>query len=52
MIDAETDSETRAWLRAERQPRLLRLVAGGEGVVRDAARLDSELRALDFGNAP
>lgn len=50
MIDAETDSRTRAWLRTERQARLLRLAVGGEWVVRDAARLDSELRSVDFGD--
>jgi phospholipid/cholesterol/gamma-HCH transport system permease protein len=42
-----TDSEkasTRAWFRTERKDRTLRLVAGGEWVVRDAARLDKELQ--------
>src|ERR1700742_1915129 len=43
---------TRASLRVERQPRLLRLVAAGDWTVRDSARLDAELRGLDFGDAP
>jgi phospholipid/cholesterol/gamma-HCH transport system permease protein len=43
---------TRASLRVERQPRLLRLVAAGDWTVRDSARLDADLRAMDFGDAP
>ena len=39
------------WFRAERTPRLLKLVLGGEWTVRAAPRLDSELRALEPGDA-
>jgi phospholipid/cholesterol/gamma-HCH transport system permease protein len=39
------------WFRVERAPRLLRLVLGGQWTVREAPRLDSELRALEPGDA-
>jgi phospholipid/cholesterol/gamma-HCH transport system permease protein len=41
-----------AQLRIERQGRVARLIAEGEWTVRDAARLDPQLRRLDFGDAP
>lgn len=44
-------ADSRAWFRTERQPRLARLIAGGEWTVGDAARLDLQLRALDLGDA-
>jgi len=40
-----------AWFRTERQGGLFRLTAGGEWTVRDAARLDPQLRALDTSGA-
>lgn len=49
--DAALEASPRAWFRAERQNRTLRLVAGGEWVVRDAARLDGLLADLDLGDA-
>src|SRR4249920_954796 len=53
MIDTSDSAPSgqRASFRAERQGRLARLVARGEWTVRDAPRLDSELRELDLGNA-
>src|SRR5258706_5562477 len=39
------------WFRVERAPRLLRLVLGGQWTVREAPRLDSELLALEPGDA-
>jgi phospholipid/cholesterol/gamma-HCH transport system permease protein len=41
----------RAWFRAERGPRLLRLVVGGEWIVREASHLDSALQEFDPGDA-
>src|SRR5438445_9721965 len=41
----------RGWFRVERAPRLLRLVLGGQWTVQEAPRLDSELRALEPGDA-
>lgn len=41
----------RAWLRAERRANVLRLVAGGDWIVPEAARLDAELHKLDLGDA-
>jgi phospholipid/cholesterol/gamma-HCH transport system permease protein len=53
MIDTHDSvpASQRASLRVERQGRLARLVAEGEWTVRDAPRLDSELRKLDLGDA-
>jgi phospholipid/cholesterol/gamma-HCH transport system permease protein len=41
-----------AFFRAERQPRLLRIVAGGTWTVRNAPQLDGELHRYQFGDAP
>jgi phospholipid/cholesterol/gamma-HCH transport system permease protein len=49
---SSTDTDSRAWFRTERQARLLRFSAGGEWLVRDAARLDKELSTLSLGDAP
>ncbi len=46
--DVDSAAGVRAWFRCEREGRLLRLAAGGEWVVRDAARLDRELGDLRF----
>jgi phospholipid/cholesterol/gamma-HCH transport system permease protein len=50
--DTALESSARAWFRTERQSRTLRFVAGGEWIVRDAARLDGELARLSLGDAP
>ena len=55
MAGFEHDSSqgaARAFLRAERAPRLLKLIAGGAWVVSEAASLDSELLHFDFGSTP
>ncbi len=44
-------TDARARFRMERKPRLLRLVAEGVWTTRDAARLDTQLRAIDLGDA-
>jgi phospholipid/cholesterol/gamma-HCH transport system permease protein len=44
-------SDTGGWFRAERAARLTRIVAGGEWTVSNAARLDSELRNFQPGDA-
>lgn len=51
MSSTDAPADSRAWFRTERQARLLRFVAGGEWVVRDAARLDSMLAELSLGDA-
>jgi hypothetical protein len=53
MIDTADSAQSglRASFRIERQGRLARLVADGEWTVRDAPRLDSELRRLDLTGA-
>jgi len=53
MVDTSDSARSggRASFRAERQGRLLRLIARGEWTVRDAPRLDSQLRELDLGDA-
>jgi phospholipid/cholesterol/gamma-HCH transport system permease protein len=52
MIDTHDSASAgqRASLRVERQGRLARLIAEGEWTVRDASRLDSELRRLNLGD--
>ena len=51
MSTALDATDARARFRMERKPRLLRLVAEGVWTTRDAARLDSQLRAVDLGDA-
>jgi phospholipid/cholesterol/gamma-HCH transport system permease protein len=53
MIDTHDSASAgqRASLRVERLGSLARLIAEGEWTVRDAPRLDSELRRLDLGDA-
>jgi phospholipid/cholesterol/gamma-HCH transport system permease protein len=46
---SQTDAQ--AWLRTERRPRGLRILAGGEWTLRNIVTLDSQLRALDCGDA-
>jgi phospholipid/cholesterol/gamma-HCH transport system permease protein len=48
---ADSVADARGWFRTERQPRLFRVVAGGEWVIAAAARLDGELTALSLGDA-
>jgi phospholipid/cholesterol/gamma-HCH transport system permease protein len=48
---ADSVADARGWLRTERGPRLFRVVAGGEWVIADAARLDGELSAMGLGDA-
>jgi phospholipid/cholesterol/gamma-HCH transport system permease protein len=43
--------QARAWFRAERAPRRLRLVVGGEWIVREAPQLDSALLSFQPGDA-
>ncbi len=50
--DADSPSDSRAWLRTERTGRVLRLIAGGAWIVRDAARLDKLLGDLRPDDAP
>jgi phospholipid/cholesterol/gamma-HCH transport system permease protein len=53
MIDTRDSAPTgaRALFRVERQGRTARLIAEGEWTVRDAPRLDSQLRSLNLGDA-
>jgi phospholipid/cholesterol/gamma-HCH transport system permease protein len=51
ITDNAAAEDTRSWFRIEKRARLVRLLAGGEWTVRDSARLDSQLRALTFGDA-
>ena len=46
--DADSQADSRAWFRTERTGKVLRVLAGGDWIVRDAARLDKELER-DFG---
>jgi phospholipid/cholesterol/gamma-HCH transport system permease protein len=50
--DADSQADSRAWLRTERTGRVLRLSAGGAWIVRDAARLDKLLADLRPDDAP
>jgi phospholipid/cholesterol/gamma-HCH transport system permease protein len=50
--DVDSQADSRAWFRTERTGRVLRLLAGGAWIVRDAARLDKELSALRLDDAP
>ena len=50
--DADSPADSRAWLRTERTGRVLRLLAGGAWIVRDAARLDKLLADLRLDDAP
>jgi len=50
--DADSQADARAWLRTERTGRVLRLIAGGAWIVRDAARLDKLLADLRLDDAP
>ena len=50
--DADSQADSRAWLRTERTGRVLRLIAGGAWIVRDAARLDKLLGDLRLDDAP
>ncbi len=51
VTDTDVPADTRPWLRTERRGRVLRLTAGGEWIVRYAARLDPQLHAYDLGDA-
>jgi phospholipid/cholesterol/gamma-HCH transport system permease protein len=53
MIDTHDSAPVgpRAQFRVEREGRLARLIADGEWTVRDAARIDSQLRNLDLADA-
>ncbi|MEI9994625.1 MAG: MlaE family lipid ABC transporter permease subunit [Rhizomicrobium sp.] len=46
-----TAADARARFRMERKPRLLRLVAEGEWTTKDAAKLDSQLKSIELGDA-
>jgi len=48
---ADSRSDTRAWVKTDAQARLLRVVAGGDWVARDAARIDTMLQGLGLGDA-
>jgi phospholipid/cholesterol/gamma-HCH transport system permease protein len=50
--DADSQADSRAWFRTERTGGVLRVLAGGEWIVRDAARLDKELGAFRLDDAP
>ncbi len=50
-IDVDSPADSRAWFRTERNARVMRFIAGGEWVVRDAARLDGLLAGLTLGDA-
>ncbi|HEX4295526.1 MAG TPA: ABC transporter permease [Rhizomicrobium sp.] len=52
IVDADSPADSRAWFRTERKARVLRFIAGGEWVVRDAARLDGLLGSLSLDDAP
>lgn len=47
----EGGQDARGWFRAEKAPRLLRIVAGGEWTVRNAPKLDDELAGIPVGDA-
>src|SRR5690242_20397251 len=49
-MDGANDAD--GWFRAERAPRLIRLIAGGDWTVRNAPRLDTELQGFSAGDAP
>jgi len=51
-VDIDSQADARAWLRTERQGRLLRVLVGGPWLARDAARLDGLLKDLNLGDAP
>jgi phospholipid/cholesterol/gamma-HCH transport system permease protein len=44
-------AETRAWYRAERRGRTLRLIIEGDWTIADAAQLDAALQGLSIGDA-